>query len=177
MFNKGLFPAINIQLSVSRTGSSVQSKLIRKVSKGLKAQHAVLHEIKKFADLSIDISDSLVTKMKQWDGINTLLVQHGYDGYTRQQIAILIYLFELKYLNDLKDKRTFSKLFKYLCKNNSAAKSVLEKISENNFKLRSKDIKNEIEFIFGSLAKAIEGHFGGWISAKDLEKMKGAANV
>ena len=100
-FNKGIFPAINVQLSVSRTGSSVQSKEIKNGSKDLKSNHAMLSEIKKFADMSIDISDSLIKKIEKWDGINNLLIQYGYEGYTRGMIILLVKMYKLGMLSHL----------------------------------------------------------------------------
>lgn len=63
LFNEGKFPAINIGLSVSRTGSAVQSKGLKFASRGLKTEYSALFEIKKFSDMSIDISDELKGKI------------------------------------------------------------------------------------------------------------------
>ena len=168
-FNKGLFPAINIQLSVSRTGSSIQSKEVREASKNLKSDHAMLSEIKKFADMSIDISESLIKKIEKWDGINNMLVQYGYLGYTRNMIILLIIMFKKGMLGKLKESPEFSNAFRWLCKNDKIAKNILKNISSN----KNEKLDKQIEIVFGSLADVASGIYGGLFSKKEFNKMKG----
>lgn len=170
-FNKGLYPAINIQLSVSRTGTSVQSEIIRKEAKGLKAKHAELSEIKKFADLSIDISQTLMKKIREWEGLNNLLIQHGYRGYTREQIIILIRLYKHGYLEKLKNPNIFYGIFRTLCKENLAAKSIIKMIKENKSKDEEK-LNKSIDFIFGGLINSMSNDYGNWVSQKDITEME-----
>lgn len=171
-FNKGLFPAINVQLSVSRTGTSVQSKEVRAASKSLKSEHAMLSEIKKFADMSIDISDELIKKIERWDGINNLLVQYGYEGYSREQIIILIAMFRMGLLSKLVDSTKFSNAFRKLCKSDPAAKAIIKKVSKDGM-MEDKQLLSEIKIIFGELANVASGKFGGLYTKKEYDKMKG----
>ncbi|GFS14438.1 ATP synthase subunit alpha [Elysia marginata] len=64
-FNNGNYPAIDIPLSVSRTGSSVQSPRIKEASKTLKADYAKLSEIKKFSEMAIEVTPELDKKIEQ----------------------------------------------------------------------------------------------------------------
>ena len=173
-FNKGLFPAIDIQLSVSRTGTSVQSKLMKNASMNLKSEHAMLSEIKKFADMSIDISSSLIKKIEKWDGINNLLVQYGYDGYSREMMSILIEMYRMDFLGKIIEPNKFSNAFKVLCKNDPAAKLIIKKISKN--KEVDENIQKEIKIIFGPLADVASGKFGGLYTKREFYGMKGGDN-
>ena len=172
-FNKGIFPAINVQLSVSRTGTSVQSKMVRNASKNLKSDHAMLSEIKKFADMSIDISDSLIKKIEKWDGINNLLVQYGYDGYSRGMIVILIEMYRMGLLSKLEDSTKFSMAFRKLCNTDSAAKEIIKRATKKEGQIDDK-LRRQIEIIFGALAKAASGEFESLYTKKEFEKLRGA---
>ena len=171
MFNKGIYPSINIQLSVSRTGTSVQSKVLRNASQGLKADHATLSEIKKFADMSIDITDELAAKIRSWDGMNNLLVQYGYIGYTREMIVVLIRLLRMSGLDKIADASDFSVAMHSFIKKDKAAKLVLNNIKEN--KMSIEDIDEQIKSIFAPLAKAASGVYGDLFSSKEYDKLKG----
>jgi F-type H+-transporting ATPase subunit alpha len=65
LFNKGILPAINVGLSVSRVGSAAQPKVIKKLSGSLKLDLAQYREIEAFAQFSSDldvVSKSLLAK-------------------------------------------------------------------------------------------------------------------
>lgn len=171
MFNKGLYPAINIQLSVSRTGSAVQSPLIRKISTGFKSEHAALSELKKFLDMSIDISEDMMKKAKRWEAINNLLVQHGYDGYSKEQMYVLIELYKMNKLNDITNSIHFSNAFKTLCNTDKAAKAIIKRIKKNDFD--KEVIREQIEIIFSPLAMVASGMSNELYSQKEYDQMKG----
>ena len=171
MFNKGLYPAINVQLSVSRTGSAVQSDLMRKMSTGFKSEHAALSELKKFLDMSIDISDDMIKKAKKWGAINNLLVQHGYNGYTKEQMYILIELYKMNKLNDIKNSIHFSNAFKSVCKLDKAAEALIARIVKNDFDKEL--IREQIATIFGPLADIASGERSELYSESEFERLRG----
>ncbi|MCK5867207.1 MAG: ATP F0F1 synthase subunit alpha [Mycoplasmataceae bacterium] len=171
MFNKGIYPSINIQLSVSRTGGSVQSNILRNASQGLKADHATLSEIKKFADISIDMTDELNEKIKSWDGMNNLLVQYGYVGYSREMIVVLIRMLRMNELDKISNASDFSVALHKFANKDKAAKIILKNIKKN--KMSIKEIDDQIKAIFAPLAKAASGVYGDLFSSKEFEKLKG----
>ena len=171
MFNNGEYPAVNVQLSVSRTGSAVQSKMIKKASNGLKAQHAKLFEIKKFADMSIDMSDSLDKKILQWQGINNILLQFGNNGYSREVIVILIEMFKAGAMSNLKTPRDFSMVIQAFIKDDLVGQKIAKKISSG--KITDKELKFAIKNIFVPLALAESGDSNLLFSQNEIEAMKG----
>ncbi len=170
-YNNGEFPAINIQLSVSRTGSAVQSKLIKAASNGLKAEHARLSEIKKFSDLSIDVSDSLVKKIDEWNGINNMVKQFGYKGLSRSVITIMTDLFSMGALGKLVEPLYFPNILSAFVKKDKVAKRIAKEIASG--KLTEKKRKVIIKKLFVPLAKAASGEFGDLFSSKELKALKG----
>ena len=173
MFNNGEYPAVNVQLSVSRTGSAVQSKMIKQASNGLKAQHAKLFEIKKFADMSIDMSDSLDKKIKQWQGINNILLQFGNYGYSREVIVILIEMFKAGAMADLESPRDFSLVIQEFINNDPVGKKIADKIK--NEKMSTKDLQFAVKNIFVPLALAEAGESNLLFSQNEIKAMKGDA--
>jgi len=57
LFYKGVRPAINVGLSVSRVGSSAQVKLLKKVAGSLKLELAQFREVASFASFGNDVLD------------------------------------------------------------------------------------------------------------------------
>ncbi len=169
-FNNGDFPAIDIQKSVSRTGSSIQSKEVKAVSVGLKAEHAKFEEIKKFANMSIDLTDELEEKIKHGTNLSKILIQYGNVGYTREQIRILVSLFRTKQLTPVNNMKDFSKLLPKFMKYDLAAKTLGKKLKDNS--LSEKDADMYIEKIIGPLVSATYGDYSV-ISKKELEKING----
>ena len=174
LFNKGEFPSIDIHLSVSRTGSAVQSKLLRKVSKGLKTEISLLAEVKKLADISVNISESLSKKIEKWDQLNNLLIQTGYEGYSNKMIAILLKLFRMDKFKNIQNSIDFYNAFINYCKQDQGAKIIIEKINEEN--IDTKEIEEQIEFIFTPLTDAASGVKGGIVSEKEFAKLKEVKN-
>ncbi|MCK5946002.1 MAG: F0F1 ATP synthase subunit alpha, partial [Mycoplasmataceae bacterium] len=171
MFNNGEYPAIDVQLSVSRTGSSVQSKMIKRISKSMKAEHAKLFEIKKFAEMSIDVSDDLSKKIEQWNGLNNILLQFGYVGYSKEMIVVLIEMFKAGAMGRLISPRDFSLVIQNFMLEDEVGKIIASKI--NSGKITKVELKKAIEEIFTPLALAASGEEGTLFSAKEVEAMKG----
>ena len=172
--NNGHFPAINIGLSVSRTGSAVQSKIIKQASKDLKANYANLEDIKKFADMSIDISPDLKEKIDSWFAINNLLVQNGFKGYTETEILILTEIFRMKKLSKIHDKNKFSTVFTNYARKNEASKKLIEQIKSGKYKNDKERMRKMIEIVFVPLINAASGHEDSIVSRDEYLNMKGA---
>ena len=171
MFNNGEYPAIDVQLSVSRTGSAVQSKMIKKISKSMKSEHAKLFEIKKFAEMSIDVSDDLSKKIEQWHGMNNILLQFGYVGYSREMIVILIEMFKAGAMGRLKSPRDFSLVIQKFINKDEVGRIIAKKIKSG--KITKLELKKAIEGIFAPLALAASGEAGKLFSENEIEEMKG----
>ena len=58
LFNQGIRPAINVGLSVSRVGSSAQTKAMKKVSGSMKLELAQYREMAAFAQFGSDLDAS-----------------------------------------------------------------------------------------------------------------------
>ena len=167
-YNNGIFPAIDLKLSVSRTGSSVQSKQIKKSSKGLKAEYSKLLEVNKFSEISVDLSKDIKEKIYQWSGINNLFTQYGYVGYSRDEMSLVIELYRQGFLSGISHFKNFKTLLSNYIDESKAAQRIREKVIN-----KEKVEKDDFEVVFGPLRDAMQGKFGGVISSIDLLRLRG----
>ncbi len=90
MFNSGLRPAIDAGLSVSRVGSSAQTKAMRKISGRLRLDLAQYREMAAFAQFGSDLDKATQDKLAQGVRLMEVLKQPQYSLYhVQEQVAII----------------------------------------------------------------------------------------
>lgn len=97
LFNKGIKPAINTELSVSRVGSAAQYKSIHSLSKSLRLELAQYNELSLFSQFSSDLDQNTLEKLKRGKLLTTLLKQEISINYTVSQKYIILYIFKFFY--------------------------------------------------------------------------------
>lgn len=75
LFNQGQRPALNVGISVSRVGSSAQTKAMKKVASKLKLAHAQFRELQAFAQFATDVDEATRKRILQGQKINEILKQ------------------------------------------------------------------------------------------------------
>ncbi|HVN26735.1 MAG TPA: F0F1 ATP synthase subunit alpha [Candidatus Paceibacterota bacterium] len=75
LFNQGQRPALNVGISVSRVGSSAQTKAMKKVAGKLKLAHAQFRELQAFVQFATDVDESTKKRIAQGQKINEILKQ------------------------------------------------------------------------------------------------------
>jgi len=75
LFNQGLRPALNVGISVSRVGSSAQTKAMKKVAGKLKLAHAQFRELQAFVQFATDVDEKTKKSIAQGQKINEILKQ------------------------------------------------------------------------------------------------------
>jgi F-type H+-transporting ATPase subunit alpha len=75
LFNQGQRPALNVGISVSRVGSSAQTKAMKKVASQLKLAHAQFRELQAFAQFATDVDEVTRKKILAGQKINEILKQ------------------------------------------------------------------------------------------------------
>lgn len=139
LFYKGVRPAVNVGTSVSRVGSSAQTKAIKKVAGKLKLSLAQFRELEAFAQFGSDLDESTRTQLELGRRLTELLKQPQYQPIAMEKQAIILYAVNNGYLNDVNvDKVTkFEKdFYDYM---DTQGKEVLTAIRSE------KDITDEIE--------------------------------
>jgi len=120
LFYKGIRPAINVGLSVSRVGSAAQIKAMKQVAGSMKLELAQYREVAAFAQFGSDLDAATQQLLNRGEKLTELLKQKQYVPLpTEEQVCILyagvrgfldkiqtseISKFEELYLNLLKTK-------------------------------------------------------------------------
>jgi len=90
LFNRGIRPAINPGISVSRVGSSAQNKVIKKLAGSLKLELAQYREMEEFARLGLSLDESTMYLLEKGRRLVQLLNQTNFSPLNMiQQLVIL----------------------------------------------------------------------------------------
>lgn len=99
LFNAGHRPAIDIPYSVSRVGSTAQSKALASLSSGLKLQVSQYQEAMKMTRLSGTVSEENKEIISSGKVLTDLLVQPEFDVLEVETGTLILSLFKKGYLN------------------------------------------------------------------------------
>jgi F-type H+-transporting ATPase subunit alpha len=101
LFNKGIRPAINVGLSVSRVGSAAQSVSMRNVSKSLKLDLAQYREIAAFSKFGSDLDEDTQRLLNRGAKLTELLKQAQYQPLSLDKQIVSIFAGTSGYLDGL----------------------------------------------------------------------------
>ena len=90
LFYKGIRPAVNVGLSVSRVGSAAQTKAMKKVSGSIKLELAQYREMAAFAQFASDMDASTRQLLSRGERLTELLKQSQYSPMkVEEQVAVI----------------------------------------------------------------------------------------
>ncbi len=90
LFNAGQRPALNTGISVSRVGSSAQTKAMKKVAGGLKLQMAQFRDLAAFAQFGSNLDKDTQTQLDRGLRLNELFKQPQYQPLPLEdQVAVI----------------------------------------------------------------------------------------
>jgi len=92
LFYRGVRPAMNPGLSVSRVGSAAQTALMKKISGSLKLELAQFREVAAFSQFGSDLDDATRRLLARGARLTELLKQRSATPYDPAEVACSIYL-------------------------------------------------------------------------------------
>ncbi len=101
LFYQGIRPAVNTGLSVSRVGSSAQTKAMKSVAGSIKLELAQYREMAAFAQFGSDLDASTQRLLNRGARLTELLKQPQYSPLTNAEQVVVIYAGTKGYLDDL----------------------------------------------------------------------------
>ena len=109
LFNKGIRPAINVGLSVSRVGSAAQTKAIKKVAGSVKLELAQYREMEAFAQFASDLDATTQKLLARGARLTELLKQSQYAPLSVAEQVLSIYAGTRGYMDGIavKDVNAF----------------------------------------------------------------------
>ena len=155
LFNQGIRPAINVGLSVSRVGSSAQTKAMKKVSGSMKLELAQYREMAAFAQFGSDLDASTQKLLNRGSKLTELLKQKQYSPMTVAEQVISVFCGVKGYLDDVELKDIAEFEAKIIEKSKSEKPEIIEsilssgKLEENTEKLLV-DVITELKKSFKS---------------------------
>jgi F-type H+-transporting ATPase subunit alpha len=105
LFFQGIRPAVDVGISVSRVGSSAQTKAMKSVAGQLKLDLAQYRELAAFAKLSSDLDKNTQATLTRGEKITEILKQPQYQPQAMEDQVALIYAATKGYLTKIETQR------------------------------------------------------------------------
>ena len=157
LFFKGFRPAINVGLSVSRVGSSAQTKAIKKIAGSMKLDLAQYREMAAFSQFSSDLDEKTRALLKRGDLLSELLKQPQYAPVSLSEQVISLYGGTNNFLETLETRQV----------------GAFETFLIDRFHQRHEDIMTEIDTkkeVSDDLSKKLDQAIDA--ALKDFKKLK-----
>lgn len=110
LFNKGIRPAINIGISVSRVGGSAQTKIMKKVSGTAKLDLAQYYELEAFSQFASELDEATKKQLTRGQRVVEALKQGQHKPYTLWQEVLVLYAASKGYLDSLPSNEVSEKM-------------------------------------------------------------------
>ena len=101
LFNAGIRPAVNAGISVSRVGGAAQTKIIKKLSGGIRISLAQYRELAAFAQFASDLDEATRKQLERGQRVTELMKQKQYQPMSIANQALSIYAVNEGYLDDV----------------------------------------------------------------------------
>ncbi len=101
MFNAGIRPAMNAGISVSRVGGAAQTKIMKKLSGGVRTALAQYRELAAFSQFASDLDDATKAQLDHGERVTELMKQKQYAPMSIAEMGLLLYAANEGYLNDV----------------------------------------------------------------------------
>merc|ERR1712056_110694 len=128
LFYKGIRPAVNVGLSVSRVGSAAQLKAMKQVSGTLKLELAQYREVAAFAQFGSDLDASTQQQLLRGGILTELLKQKQFVPMKTSQIIVSLWAGTRGYLDKVATKEILRFEALWLDHMRSTRADILEKI-------------------------------------------------
>ena len=101
LFNSGIRPAINPGISVSRVGGAAQTKIMKKLSGGVRTALAQYRELAAFSQFASDLDDATKAQLARGIRITELIKQKQYAPMSVAQQSLSIFAAYRGYMDDV----------------------------------------------------------------------------
>ncbi|MEM7071484.1 MAG: F0F1 ATP synthase subunit alpha [Pseudomonadota bacterium] len=151
LFYKGVRPAINVGLSVSRVGSAAQTKAMKKVAGSIKLELAQFREMEAFSQFASDLDAATQHLLARGARLTELLKQPQYQPLSVAEQVVIIFAGTKGYLDEieLSNVRNFEKRFLDILR--SQHKDVLDSINQSGE--LSEETQQKIEQLLADFCK------------------------
>jgi len=109
LFNRGIRPAVNVELSVSRVGGAAQTSAIKKMTKALRLELAQYHELLDFAQFGTELDELSQQRLMRGALAIEILKQPQHVTYNFVDQTLILFAFKEGFLEKfgVKNVRAF----------------------------------------------------------------------
>jgi F-type H+-transporting ATPase subunit alpha len=151
LFNQGIRPAVNTGLSVSRVGSSAQTKAMKSVAGSVKLELAQYREMAAFAQFASDMDASTRQLLSRGERLTELLKQSQYSPMEVEEQVAVIFAGVKGYLDQIPTQKIGEFEQALLQKLNTKGSKVLDSIRKD--KAISDDTEKSLKDTLDQLVK------------------------
>jgi F-type H+-transporting ATPase subunit alpha len=130
LFYKGVRPAVNVGLSVSRVGSAAQKKAMKQVAGSIKLELAQYREMEAFAQFGSDLDAATQKLLARGQRLTELLKQPQYSPLQMQEQVCVIYAGVKGFLDNLDTAKVGAFEQAYLRELRTNRKALLDEIRD-----------------------------------------------
>jgi len=105
LFNSGVRPAVNAGVSVSRVGGAAQTKIIKKLSGGIRTALAQFRELAAFAQFASDLDEATRKQLEHGQRVTELMKQDQYAPMSVAEMGISLFAAEKGFLADVEQAK------------------------------------------------------------------------
>ncbi len=134
LFHQGVRPAVNAGLSVSRVGSSAQTKIMKKVAGKMRIEAAQYRELAAFAQFGSDVDEDTARSLERGKRLTEVLKQGQYAPISDEKQVLIFYALLNGFIDDVlvENVRAFERgLYEYV--DTSGEKVMAELVEKNTF--------------------------------------------
>ncbi|GIZ40561.1 hypothetical protein CKM354_000389500 [Cercospora kikuchii] len=152
LFYKGIRPAINVGLSVSRVGSAAQLKAMKQVAGSLKLFLAQYREVAAFAQFGSDLDAATKQTLQRGERLTELLKQKQYTPMAVNEMVPLIFAGVNGYLDNVPVNKILKFESDFLNHLKTNESGLLESIDKEG--ALSKDLEGKLKDVVTSFLKS-----------------------
>ena len=151
LFQKGIIPAINIGISVSRVGSKAQLPAYKDVAGDMKISYSQFEELEAFSKFGTQLDEATRTILNRGEKIREILKQPQYKPLKASEQIIIIYATNIGVFDKVETKDIAKIQDKLLFQAHKKIPKILQSIEDGN-KLSEK-YKDEIKSLAEKVVK------------------------
>ena len=147
MFNSGIRPAMNAGISVSRVGGAAQTKIMKKLSGGIRTALAQYRELAAFSQFASDLDEATKAQLDHGERVTELMKQTQYSPLSVAEMGIMVFAADKGFLKEIAVEKIGDFETALLSYMNSEHKDLMDTINVSG------DYNDDIEATFDKAMK------------------------
>jgi F-type H+-transporting ATPase subunit alpha len=147
MFNSGIRPAMNAGISVSRVGGAAQTKIMKKLSGGIRTALAQYRELAAFSQFASDLDEATKAQLDHGERVTELMKQTQYSPLSVAEMGIMVFAADKGFLKEIAVEKIGDFETALLSYMNSEHKDLMDAINVSG------DYNDDIEATFDTAMK------------------------